>query len=168
MCYIKNRLILRLIILWTTNSKPPNVFEYRHTHIAHSCLHGPPSCPQIRVIIILARYGSLLLITSIPAVLFVALRVVTSPATISSPGIHAANQNPALWESHTSETVLPSPRFSRAIGLVLDLFRGKIIAVAVCGFLGYFLCTCRYFWASFKSGGFTSCATLRTVLFYVS
>ena len=56
--------------------------------------------------------------------------------------------------------LLPSPRFSRAIGLVLDMFRGKKIAVAGCGFLGYFLCTCRYFWASFKSDGFTSCVTL--------
>ena len=63
-------------------------------------------------------------------------------------------------------SVLPSPRFSRAIGLVLDLFSGEKIAVAGCGFLGFFLCTCRYFWASFKSGGFTSCVTLRAVLFY--
>ena len=65
-------------------------------------------------------------------------------------------------------TVLPSPRFSRAIGLVLDLLRGGEIAVAGCGFLGYFLCTCRYIWASFKNGGFTSCVTLRAVLFNVS
>ena len=38
-----------------------------------------------------------------------------------------------------------------------------------CGlrFLGYFLCTCRYIWASFKSGGFTPCVTLRAVLFNV-
>ena len=36
----------------------------------------------------------------------------------------------------TTSSVLPSPRFSRGIGLVLDLFRGEKIAVAGCFFLG--------------------------------
>ena len=45
--------------------------------------------------------------------------------------------------------------------------RGEI-AVAGCVFLGFFLCTCRYFGASLESSGFTSCVTLRAVLFYVS
>ena len=59
--------------------------------------------------------------------------------------------------SHESgpKSVLPSPRFSRGIGLVLDLFRGG--GDSSCGFSGFFLCTCRYFWASLESGGFTSC-----------
>ena len=34
--------------------------------------------------------------------------------------------------------MLPSPRFSRAIGLVLDLLRGGKIAVAGCGFWATF------------------------------
>ena len=50
--------------------------------------------------------------------------------------------------------VLPTPRFYRGIGLVLDLFHGGKLAVAGCGFLGFFLSICRYFGASFKSGAF--------------
>ena len=51
--------------------------------------------------------------------------------------------------------LLPTPRFSRGIGLVLDLFRGgEKSAVAGCGFLGFLLCACRYFGASSKTGDF--------------
>ena len=65
-----------------------------------------------------------------------------------------------FWELRA---VLPSPRFSRTIGLVLDGFRGEKIAVASCGFLGFFLCKCRYFWASFKWWFYVMC-----YIFYVS
>ena len=50
-------------------------------------------------------------------------------------------------------TALPSPRFSRGIGLVLVQFRWKILTVAGCGFLGFFLSTHRFFWAFFKNSG---------------
>ena len=59
-----------------------------------------------------------------------------------------------LNSAATSWTVLPTARFYRRMGLVLDLFHGKKLAVAGCGFLGFFLSLCRYYWASFRSGGF--------------
>ena len=58
-----------------------------------------------------------------------------------------------------------SRRFSHGIGLVLDLFRWGEIAVAGCGFMGFFYAHAAIFWASLESGGFTSCVTLRAVLF---
>ena len=64
----------------------------------------------------------------------------------------------------TTAPVLPSPRFSRGIGLVLDLFRGGEIAVAGCDLLGFIVFILMpVFWASLESGGFTSCVTLRAV-----
>ena len=53
-----------------------------------------------------------------------------------------------------ASAVLTTPRFSRGIGLGLDLFRGKRLAVVGWVFLGFFLSICRYFLASFKSGEF--------------
>ena len=43
----------------------------------------------------------------------------------------------------------------------LACFRRVLRGISNCGlwFCGFFLWTCRYFWASFKSGAFTSCIT---------
>ena len=48
-------------------------------------------------------------------------------------------------------TVLPVPRFSRGIGLVLIRRCGKNLAVAGCDFLGYLCHPVWLFWASFWS-----------------
>ena len=77
MCYIKNRYILCLIIKYCELPiESLLMFLNTDTRIAHSCLGHASTCPHISVITILARQGSLLLITSIPALLFVALVVV--------------------------------------------------------------------------------------------
>ena len=47
--------------------------------------------------------------------------------------------------------MLPVPRFSRAIGLVLNRRCGKNLVVAGCGFLGWFLPSHCALWASFWS-----------------
>ena len=63
--------------------------------------------------------------------------------------------------------VLPTPRFYRGIGLVLELFRGEKLAVAGCVFVGFFLSICRYFWLSFKSGGVMCYIKSRHILRHV-
>ena len=68
--------------------------------------------------------------------------------------------------------VLPTPRFSRGIGLVSDLFCGKKSAVASCVFWASFYAHAAIFGLVPKLVIFTSCIsiTLRAVigLFYVS